>query len=170
MKKQSILDSLKKIYTKMTGKKVVQKKCINDLVDDIAEAYTPNSGGGDSGKTYYQHFVSLYVYNSADDYEDVLSFNFISSDPTEITTQAQVTNVVNTYKTETPENYGYVGLKATLFQNGSTAATNITLSYISEDYLNYFIESVSGVSAIRFFGDAGSGIEESVITDTVITL
>ena len=44
MKNSSILDSLKKIYTKMTGKKVVRRKTETDVLSDIAEAYDPNGG------------------------------------------------------------------------------------------------------------------------------
>ena len=37
----SILQSLKKLFTKMTGKKVVKSKTETDLISDIAEAYEP---------------------------------------------------------------------------------------------------------------------------------
>lgn len=45
MKNNSILDSLKKIYTKMTGKKVVKRKTETDVLSDIAESYDPSQGG-----------------------------------------------------------------------------------------------------------------------------
>ena len=51
MKNNSILDSLKKIYTKMTGKKVVKRKTETDVLSDIADSYDPNQGGGGSTVT-----------------------------------------------------------------------------------------------------------------------
>ncbi len=48
MKNNSILESLKKIYTKMTGKKVVKRKTETDVLSDIAEAYDPSQSGGGS--------------------------------------------------------------------------------------------------------------------------
>ena len=40
-KSNSILESLKKIYVKMTGKKVVKRKTETDVLSDIAESYEP---------------------------------------------------------------------------------------------------------------------------------
>jgi len=79
MKNTSILESLKKIYTKMTGKKVVKRKNETDILSDIAESYTPNQTGG--GSKLYKH--DIIIMDSNDDGAGMLTILSSNNDEAE---------------------------------------------------------------------------------------
>ena len=56
----SVVDSLKKLYTKMSGKKVKGTISLDDMIDKITKEYNPD-GGSDSGSSSGSNVMKVTV-------------------------------------------------------------------------------------------------------------